>query len=71
VARRKRTPDVHIDDCGSFLLIIPETDAGRKWVDEHLVHEETIRFGGGVACEPRYVAEIRGALEGDDLVVSP
>jgi hypothetical protein len=64
-----RQPDITIQGAGAIALIVPETDAGREWCEENIVNEETIRFGGGIACEPRYLGDIVEGLRGDGLNV--
>jgi hypothetical protein len=65
---RRRKPDVSIQDHGSIAVIVPETDAGRAWCDENL-EGDLLRWGGGVACEPRYVGDIAEGLRDAGLHV--
>lgn len=65
--RSKRSPDVTVADHGSIALLYEKTDRGRDWCEENL--PDVIRFGGGIACEPRYVGAILEALVQDGLAV--
>ncbi len=64
-----RKPDVTIQGGSSIALIVPETDAGREWCEEHIVREETIRFSNGIACEPRYLHDVVEGLRSAGLTV--
>jgi hypothetical protein len=64
-----RQPDVTIQGHGSIALIVAETDAGHAWCDVNLADPETIRFGGGIACEPQYVDDIAEGMRNDGLNV--
>ncbi len=59
--------DIEFQNHGSGFLIVPKTDAGREWVAENVQAE--VEFGDGVACEPRYVADIIEGAAWDGLVV--
>lgn len=62
--------DFLINDHGSIVILVPQTDAAKAWVTEHITDPETQHFGGGVVIEPRYLSAIvEGAIE-DGLTVS-
>jgi hypothetical protein len=69
MARRKPPrPDVSVHDHGTIALIVPETDAARTWCANNL-GPDVIRYGDGIACEPRYLAPIVEGLQADGLNV--
>jgi hypothetical protein len=56
--------DLIFENHFSIFLIRPVSPAGQSWLDENVSDSETLTFGGGVVCEPRYVEPIiRGAVE--------
>ena len=56
--------------CDTVLLLCPESDAARAWVDEH-ISEDSTRLGRGVAIENRYFWTILLALQDAGFVVVP
>ncbi|CAB4152430.1 hypothetical protein UFOVP613_14 [uncultured Caudovirales phage] len=64
----KRGVDFRIVDGGSVLLLMPETDAGRAWADEHLP-EDALTLGAGIAIERRYMGDIIAGIVEDGLGV--
>jgi hypothetical protein len=61
--------DVEVENHGSVVLVRPLSDAARAWLAEH-VSPDAQRFGGAVAVEPRYVANLVDGMIGDGLVVN-
>ncbi len=59
--------DIEFQNHGSVFLIVPKTDAGREWVAENV--QTGLGLGNGLACEPRYVADIIEGAAGAGLVV--
>mgnify|MGYP005852459917 FL=1 len=55
--------DFRIENHGTVVLLIPQTEAARAWVDEHLA-PRLLRCNGGVAVEPRMIGPVLdGALD--------
>jgi hypothetical protein len=50
-----KTLDVSIELHGTIVLIRPLTPQASEWIEENVFIEDWQRFGGAVACEPRYV----------------
>lgn len=48
--------DFQVQNCGSIVLLIPQTEAADDFVEAHLSH--AMRFNRAVVVEPRYVAAI-------------
>ena len=62
--------DILIQDHGSVVLLVPETDAGRAWVEENIGRENGFQpFWPTVLAEPRYVTEIVLGARRDGLRV--
>ena len=62
-------PDIRVDNHGTVVLLVPLTKAGNAWVRKHVQAEDWQWFGGGLACEPRYVGDVIEGLQEDDLWV--
>jgi hypothetical protein len=57
------TADIRITDHGSIWLLYGTSRAGAAWLAEHL-DASALRWGAGIAVEPRYaVAIVEGAVE--------
>jgi hypothetical protein len=55
--------DLLVQDEGSLVLLIPVGMGVSQWL-EAVTPAESLWFGGGLVCEPRYVGDIlAGALE--------
>jgi len=51
--------DITVVDSGSIILLRPETDAGRAWVEEHVGHDNGYQpYWPTVVCEARYVGDV-------------
>jgi len=62
-------PDILVENHNSVFLLRPISPAGRTWLQENVIGEETQLFGNAVVCEPRYVADIVFGARGQGLVV--
>lgn len=63
-------PDLTVQDHGSICLLVPKSDEGRTWIEEH-IPEDAMRWGGdAVVVEPRYMQDIIDGAEGDGLLVA-
>ena len=60
--------DVIVADHFSIVLVKPQTDAAREWMQENLP-DETMYWAGGAVVEPRYVDSILDGMMADGLVV--
>ena len=60
--------DFILQDHGSVLILVANTEAARQWVDEHLP-EDRQTWCHGTLVESRYVADIVAGIEGDGLEV--
>lgn len=55
--------DIVVQNEGTIVLLVPETEVADEWLDEHL-DPDVVRWATGYVVEPRYVAPIiEGALE--------
>jgi hypothetical protein len=65
-------PDNNIDfeligrNGDTVFLLRPTSPAGREWLDENIT-DKAMWFGGGVAIEHRFVADVLMAIAGDEL----
>ncbi len=64
-----QTVDIRIDKTGSVAIIVPESEAGRKWMDENLLCDEWQWTNGGLAVEPRAILVIAESAQEDGLEV--
>lgn len=62
----KPTADFTVENHGSIVLLRPNTEAAREWLDEH-ISDDAQTFGNAIAIEPRYVGDILYGIEGDGL----
>jgi hypothetical protein len=61
-------PDIQVINHGSIMIFLPKTDAGRKWVAEH-IGSDAMRWAGGVVVEPRYIDDVVTGASADGLLV--
>jgi len=62
--------DFTVKNHGSIVLLVPETDAGRAWVEENIGCDNGYQpYWPTVLAEPRYVAAIVEGMQNDGLVV--
>jgi hypothetical protein len=64
----RRQADFSVQNEGSIFLLIPHTDSGNAWIEEH-ISEDARRFGGGVVVEHRYILDIVNGSKNDGLEV--
>jgi hypothetical protein len=63
------TLDVRISNHGSIFLFDLLTDAARAWVDAN-VAGEAMFFGGALAVEHRFAADLASGMAADGLAVA-
>ena len=61
-------PDFFVENHGTIFLLQPLTPAANSWVEENLP-EDRMTFGGAVAVEHRYIADIVRGAQNDGLVI--
>jgi len=62
--------DFNLIDHGLIVLLIPTSDAGREWAEDHLP-EDRQRWGHeSTVVEPRYVADIVHGINDAGLEIS-
>lgn len=61
-------PDFVLQNHGSISLLLPVTDEGREWVQEH-IPEDALMHGRSIAIEARYVPPIVEGIQGDGLTL--
>ena len=69
---RKPVPpaDFYIEDHGSILLLRPQTNSARIWIDDHIGRDNGFQpYYPTVVVEHRYVADIVAGIENDGLAV--
>jgi len=59
--------DFQIENHGSIWLVRPMTTTCREWLEENT---EGMWFGGALAVEPRYVADLVAGMEEEGFVNS-
>lgn len=64
----EQKPAFELHDHGSVCILVPITEAAEEWVFNNL-DPEAMRWGPGVAIEPRYVGAILAGIEEDGLRV--
>lgn len=65
----KSIPDIRAEHCGTVTMLRPLTPRGTEWLTDHVHAEAWQRFGGAIACEPRYVADILEGAASDGMLV--
>jgi hypothetical protein len=61
-------PDFELCDHGSVCVLVPRTADAREWIEDH-VDPAAMRWAGGVAIEPRYVADIIEGFQAEGLTL--
>lgn len=63
--------DFALQDEGSIVVLHPENDAARSWIDENLYADGDGPqwWGGGVVIEPRYVIPVVEGLVKDGFTI--
>ena len=59
--------DYTVENHGSIVLIRPTTDSARTWLVDHTDGQW---FGGALAVEPRFVADLVEGLQADGYDVA-
>jgi hypothetical protein len=59
--------DLRFTNHGSIVTMVPETEAGDEWMQEH-IGDGTLTWGGGVVIEPRYLEDIVLGARADGLI---
>lgn len=54
---------MHVQDHGSIVMLHPDTDAERQWLEDHVAYESWQWLGGALACDPRYVDAVLAGLD--------
>jgi len=63
-------PDVTIINGGSVVLLRPQTDAAREWVEENIGQDNGYQpYWPTVAVEARYVDDILVGMQSDGLEI--
>lgn len=61
--------DVELQDHGSIMILMPLTESGRRWLEDH-TPEEAQKWGNGTVVEPRHAGPIVSEMQLDGLVVA-
>jgi len=52
-------PDISVENHGSIVLVIPQTDAAREWIEANVSRDDGFHPSWPtLVVEPRYVADI-------------
>jgi hypothetical protein len=67
----KDIADLIFEHYGALVLVHPNSEQGRDWLDEHCEEgEEHTYFGDALVVEHRYAADLALVAKTDGLVVS-
>lgn len=61
-------PDIAVFNARSLVILSGATDAGKRWLHEHLPADAQ-RWGTGYVVEPRYVQDILNGAAADGLEI--
>ena len=61
-------PDFTVNDQGSIVLLMPENDNARVWIDQN-IGDDITWWGGAVAIEHRYADDILTGIQRDGLTI--
>jgi hypothetical protein len=61
--------DVRLSFHGSIVLLSPETEAARDWIDAHIDTEAAQFWAGALVVEPRYLDPIVEGMHEDGLCI--
>lgn len=61
--------DIRVENHGTIMLVIPESDAAREWIDENVHTEGWQWIGPALAIEPRYLPELLQGASDDGLQI--
>lgn len=59
--------DVRLSFHGSIVLLSPETDIARDWIEAHIDTEAAQFWAGALAVEPRYLEPILEGMREEGL----
>lgn len=62
--------DFEVYNTGSFSILVPLNATSETFVEDNLVHAETVRLSYGIAIEPRYLDDIVTMLDDKGFVVA-
>lgn len=62
--------DFNLINHGSIVLLVPTSDEGRAWADEHLPEDRQLWGHESTVIEPRYVDAILDGIINDGLEVT-
>lgn len=61
--------DFYYRNEGSIILLIPNTEDSREWINENLCLESWQKQGNNIAIEPRSFEIIEEGIENDGLLI--
>ncbi len=61
--------DVSVRDEGYVVIVTPQTDAAKAWVEENVETSGWQWLGGGFAVEPRMLDNLLAGMEEDGLEI--
>lgn len=62
--------DIRVEDHGSIVLLVPESDIAKQWIEENIGQEGYQPYWPTVLAEPRYVQTIIDGMESEGLTVA-
>lgn len=63
------TTDFLVSDHGSIILLLPASEEGKSWAEEH-IDPSAQHFGKSIAIERRYFRDIFDGIRADGLSIS-
>lgn len=63
--------DFVVENHGSILLLGPQNDTAKQWVNDNIGTDETQMFAGKIVVEPRYIDDIIVGIESCGMTVVP
>lgn len=61
--------DFIVENHGTICLLIPQTEAAKEWIAEH-IPTDSMRWNGAIVIEHRFIANVVTGIKGDGLEVS-
>lgn len=65
----KPQKDFTVTNHGSIVLLAPNTEAARNWLDAHIDYAEAQWWVTSLVVEPRYIQDILFGIESDGLTI--
>ena len=60
--------DFMVNNAGSIIVLYPQTEAARQWIDEHIGEDKGFQpWYPNVIVEPRYIEAILEGIDSDGL----